>query len=139
MCVGSVPPHVTYIHMDFWTVFYSVYLLDIDAVVAVQAGQLTDPEYRAIPSLVAVAGMAGAMAGGIPVIPQFHPHEEVSDPDDSPVFSFCSVCTGIFRVFSSVRFSVADPDPGSRIWCLFDSGIRDGKIRTRDGKNSDPG
>ncbi len=43
--------------------------------VAVQAGQLTDPEYRATPSLVAAAA---AMAGGIPEIPQFRPHEEVT-------------------------------------------------------------
>jgi hypothetical protein len=44
--------------------------------VAFQAGQLTDPEYRAIPSLV--AAVVVVMAGGIPVIPKFHPHEEVS-------------------------------------------------------------
>jgi hypothetical protein len=61
--------------------------------VAVQAGQLTDPEYRAIPSLVAaVAGMAG-----IPVIPpQFHPHEEVSYQYMILLcFHFASVCSGI--------------------------------------------
>ncbi len=74
---------------------YSAYLLGINAVVAVQAGQLTDPEYRAIPSLV--AGVA-AMAGGIPVIPpQFRPHEEVSDPDDYPVFSYFCFFVGFFQ------------------------------------------
>ncbi len=92
------PPHVTFIHIDCWTVACSAYLLGINADVVIQAGQqLTDPEYRAIPNLVAavVAGMEG-----IPVIPQFHPHEEVSYQDDSLVFLFYSVC--ICGVFSSV-------------------------------------
>jgi hypothetical protein len=134
-----VSPRVIFIHIDCWTVFNSVYLLGINAVVVIQAGQLTDPEYRAIPSLVAaVVAMVG-----IPVIPQFRPHEEVSDPDDYPVFSFCSVC--ICRFFFLVSDSVLrirdtrSSDfltPGSgmeKIWIL------DGKIRIQYQKNSDPG
>jgi hypothetical protein len=108
---GSVSPHVSFIHIDCWTVFDSVYLLGINAVVAYQAGQLTDPEYRAIPSLVAAVVV---MAGGIPVIPpQFHPHEEVSCQDDSPVFFI------LFCVYLSVFF------PCLRQCCGSGSGIPD--------------
>ncbi len=52
---------------------------------------------------------------------------------------FGSMRTGPGQYFNnnqeSVAFksSVADPDPGSGIWCLFDPGICDGlKIRIRD-------
>jgi hypothetical protein len=124
------PPHVTFIHNDFWTVAYTVYLLGINAVVAFQAGQLTDPEYRAIPSLVAVAAVA--MARGIPVIPQFHPHEEVSHQDNSPVFLFYSVYTvfaGFFRVSDSVwRIRIRDPGSGA----FSTHGFEMGKVRIRD-------
>jgi hypothetical protein len=64
--------------------------------VAFQAGQLTDPEYRATPSLAAAVV---AMAGGIPEIPQFRPHEEVSDQYMILLcFHFVSVCISVLRI-----------------------------------------
>jgi hypothetical protein len=97
--------------MDCLTVFYSVYLHRINAVVAFQAGQLTDPEYRAIPSPVAAVV---AMAGGIPVILQFHPHEEVSYRYMILLcFHFASVC--IYRFFpvsdTVLWIRIGDPVP----------------------------
>jgi hypothetical protein len=121
-------PHVTFIHIDCWTegILY-VYLLGINAVVAVQAGQLTDPECRAIPSLVAAVV---AMAGGIPAIQQFRPHEEVSYQDDSPVFAFCFCVylSGFFPVSVTV-LRIRDPGSGG---AFLTPGFEMGKIWIRD-------
>jgi hypothetical protein len=101
--------------------------------VAVQAGQLTDPECRAIPSLVAAVV---AMAGGMPVIPQFHPHEEVSYQYMILLcfHFFLRGFVGFFRVSVSVlpdsvfRIRIRDPGSGTFLlrysrWKKFGSGI----------------
>jgi hypothetical protein len=58
---------------------------------------------------------------------------DVSDIDLDDVRNF------LVKVKAMVKVSVADPDPGSGIGCLFDPGIRDGRKSAYGSGIQDPG